>query len=41
MPAPLALIEDAPGEAERVITLRGEIDVGSSPALLEWLARAS
>ena len=42
MRGPLALIEDAPGdEQERVITLRGEIDVGSTPALREWLARAS
>jgi anti-anti-sigma factor len=41
MRAPLALIEDAPSEDERVISLRGEIDVGSTPALREWLARAS
>ena len=40
MRGPLALIEDTPGERERVITLRGEIDVGSTPALREWLARA-
>lgn len=41
MPAPLALIEDAPSADERVVALRGEIDVGSTPALREWLARAS
>ncbi len=41
MRGPLALIEDTPGEDERIITLRGEIDVGSTPALREWLARAS
>ena len=40
MRGPLALIEDTPGEHERVITLRGEIDVGSTPALREWLSRA-
>src|SRR3712207_9263998 len=38
---PLALIEDAPGSDERLITLRGEIDVGSTTALREWLVRAS
>jgi anti-sigma B factor antagonist len=41
MRAPLALIEDSPTDDERVISLRGEIDVGSTPALREWLARAS
>ena len=41
MRAPLALIEDAPSEDERVISLRGEIDVGSTPTLREWLSRAS
>jgi anti-sigma B factor antagonist len=41
MRAPLALIEDAPGDDERVISLRGEVDVGSTPALREWLSRAS
>ena len=41
MPAPLALIEDAPGTDERVIALRGEIDVGTTPALRDWLGRAS
>ena len=41
MRAPLALIEDSPAEDERLISLRGEIDVGSTPALREWLSRAS
>ena len=41
MRAPLALIEDAPRADERVVALRGEIDVGSTPALREWLSRAS
>ena len=41
MPAPLALIEDAPATGGRVVTLRGEIDVGSTPALRDWLSRAS
>ncbi len=41
MRAPLALIEDAPGAGDRVVTLRGEIDVGSTSALREWLERAS
>lgn len=41
MRAPLALIEDAPRGDERIIALRGEIDVGSTPALREWLSRAS
>jgi anti-anti-sigma factor len=41
MPAPLALIEDAPLGDERVVTLRGEIDVGSTAAMREWLARSS
>lgn len=41
MGAPLALIEDGAGSGERVIALRGEIDVGSTGALQDWLARAS
>ena len=41
MGAPLALIEDGAGSGERVIALRGEIDVGSTAALQDWLARAS
>ena len=41
MGAPLALIEDGAGSGERVIALRGEIDVGSTEALQDWLARAS
>jgi anti-anti-sigma factor len=41
MPGPLALIEDGPVHAGRVVGLRGEIDVGSTPALRDWLARAS
>lgn len=41
MPAPLALIEDGPSKDGRVVALRGEIDVGSTPSLRDWLARAS
>jgi anti-anti-sigma factor len=41
MPAPLALIEDGAADEVRVVALRGEIDVGSTPTLREWLARAS
>ena len=41
MRAPLAVIEDAPRADERVVALRGEIDVGSTPALRDWLSRAS
>jgi anti-anti-sigma factor len=41
MPAPLALIEDGPVTTQRVVALHGEIDVGSTPSLREWLARAS
>jgi anti-anti-sigma factor len=41
MPAPLALIEDAPAGSDRVVALHGEVDVGSTPALREWLGRAS
>jgi anti-sigma B factor antagonist len=41
MPAPLALIEDGPPPVGRIVTLRGEIDVGSTPSLRDWLTRAS
>src|SRR5687768_9149091 len=41
MAAPLALIEDGPAAAPRIVTLRGELDVGSTPSLREWLSRAS
>jgi anti-sigma B factor antagonist len=41
MPAPLALIEDGPPPVGRIVTLRGEIDVGSTPSLRDWLNRAS
>jgi anti-anti-sigma factor len=41
MSAPLALIEDGPVAEGRVVALRGEIDVGSTPSLREWLGRAS
>ena len=41
MSAPLALIENGPADDGRVVALRGEIDVGSTPSLREWLARAS
>ena len=41
MPAPLALIEDAPHADMRIISVRGEIDVGTAPSLREWLERAS
>ena len=41
MRSPLALIEDAPDAGERVVALRGEIDVGSTTALRDWLSRAS
>jgi anti-anti-sigma factor len=41
MPAPLALIEDGPATTQRMVALHGEIDVGSTPSLRDWLARAS
>jgi anti-anti-sigma factor len=41
MPGPLALIEDAPAADVRVLALRGELDVGTTPALRDWLAKAS
>jgi anti-sigma B factor antagonist len=41
MPAPLALIEDAPLGDVRVVSVRGEIDVGTTPSLRDWIGRAS
>ena len=41
MRGPLALIEPAAAGTDRVVAPRGEIDVGSTPSLREWLARAS
>lgn len=41
MPGPLALIEDGAAASERIVALRGELDVGTTPALREWLSRAS
>jgi anti-anti-sigma factor len=41
MPAPLALIEDAPHADTRIVSVRGEIDVGTAPSLRGWLDRAS
>jgi anti-sigma B factor antagonist len=41
MPAPLALIEDAPHRDTRIVSVRGEIDVGTAPSLRDWLERAS
>jgi anti-sigma B factor antagonist len=41
MPAPLALIEDGPRGDVRIVSVRGEIDVGTTPSLRDWLARAS
>ena len=41
MPAPLALIEDAPLADTRIVSVRGEIDVGTAPSLRDWLERAS
>ena len=40
MPAPLALIEDGPRGDVRVVSVRGEIDVGTTEPLREWLSRA-
>ena len=37
----LALIEDLPSSEDRIVVLRGEIDVGSTPALRDWIGRAS
>jgi anti-sigma B factor antagonist len=41
MAAPLALIEDAPRGDVRIVSVRGELDVGTTPALRGWLDRAS
>ncbi len=41
MSATLALIEDDLDRHERVVALRGELDVDTTPALREWLTRAS
>src|SRR5687768_506016 len=41
MPAPLALIEDTPLGDTRIVSVRGEVDVGTSAALRGWLDRAS
>jgi anti-anti-sigma factor len=41
MPAPLALIEDGSVTSGRTVALHGEIDVGSTSSLRDWLARAS
>ncbi len=41
MAAPLALIEDSPRGDVRIVSVRGEIDVGTTPALRDWLDRAS
>jgi anti-sigma B factor antagonist len=40
MAAPLALIEDAPLGDVRIVSVRGEIDVGTATALRDWLDRA-
>jgi anti-anti-sigma factor len=37
----VALIESDAADGDRVVTVRGEIDIGSTPALRDWLARAS
>ena len=37
----VALIDQRSGGGDRVVSVRGEIDVGSTPALRDWLARAS
>ena len=41
MAAPLALIEDTPLGDTRVVSVRGEVDVGSTASLRDWLDRAS
>ena len=38
---PLALIEDLPRSEDRIVVLRGEIDVGCTSALRDWMRRAS
>ena len=37
----IALISDGCSDGERVVDVRGEIDVGTAPALRDWIARAS
>ncbi len=37
----VALIEVDSVGGDRVVTVRGEVDVGSAPALRDWLSRAS
>ena len=37
----VALIESDSPAADRVVSVRGEIDVGSTPALRDWIGRAS
>ena len=41
MPAPLALIEDTPKGDTRIVSVRGEVDVGTTASLRDWLDRAS
>ena len=41
MAAPLALIEDTPLGDTRVVSVRGEVDVGTTASLRDWLDRAS
>lgn len=41
MRRPVALIEADPVAGDQVVAVRGEIDVGSTSALRDWLARAS
>ena len=41
MAAPLALIEHAPRGDTRIVSVRGEIDVETTPALRQWLDQAS
>ena len=37
----VALIDQVAPDGERVVAVRGEIDVGSTPSLRDWLSRAS
>ena len=41
MPNALALIADDQGQGPPVVSVRGEIDVGTAPTLGEWLEAAS
>ncbi|HEV2814021.1 MAG TPA: STAS domain-containing protein [Solirubrobacteraceae bacterium] len=41
MPKAFALIEGDSADSDRVIIVRGEIDVGNTAALRDWLVRAS